>query len=124
MKSWPPLQQLSPCSCPRTIEQSCVVPTAVKVNSVIRGSGCGAWKIWAESNADYKVAEFAPGFAVFGSNGGGEPYAWDLRESRRSNYVVIPFIFDQEVAVPVGDTFEEFLSILHGGSPFEGRPGT
>jgi hypothetical protein len=44
--SWTRPRQLSPSSCPRTIEQSCVAPTAVAVNSVIRGSFCGALKIW------------------------------------------------------------------------------
>ena len=68
----------------------------------------------------WRVAEFAPGFALFGGNGAGEAYAWDLRDSRRSNYVVIPFIFEPAAAVPVGNTFEEFLWILYGVSRSKG----
>src|SRR5438874_74691 len=46
----------------------------------------------ADRNAGYRVKEFAPGLAYFGSNGGGEAYAWDSRPNRTARYVVIPFI--------------------------------
>ena len=73
----------------------------------------------AEQNAGYEVQKFAPGFTYFGTNGGGEAYAWDWRPERKSRYVVIPMIDpNPAVAVPCGETFEEFLSILHGGIPF------
>jgi hypothetical protein len=72
-----------------------------------------------ERNEGYRVAEFAPGFTFFGSDGAGEAYAWDWRPTRRALYVVIPFISpDPEAAVPCGDTFEEFLSVLHSGISF------
>ena len=73
----------------------------------------------AEVNDDCQVAELAPGFTYFGSNGAGEAYAWDWREARRSLYVVIPFISPAPAAaVPCGDTLEEFLATLYRGIPF------
>ncbi|WP_170169054.1 SMI1/KNR4 family protein [Mesobacillus subterraneus] len=39
------------------------------------------WKIeeLAESNEDYEVSEYAPGFVVIGSDGGGTVYGYDFR---------------------------------------------
>jgi hypothetical protein len=76
----------------------------------------------AEHNAGYQVREFAPGFTYFGSNGGGEAYAWDWRPTRKALYVVIPFIVPEpDAAIPCGDSLEEFLATLHRGIPFEGN---
>jgi hypothetical protein len=75
-----------------------------------------------ESNAGYKVREFYAGFTLFGTNGGGEAYAWDWTPERESVYVVFPFIgFGPDTVVACGDTLEEFLTVLHDGIPFE-RP--
>jgi hypothetical protein len=74
----------------------------------------------AEANAEYQVKAIAPGFIFFGTDGGGEAYAWDFRPNRRSQYVVIPFIVPEpEAAVGCGDSIEEFLATLHRGIPFE-----
>ena len=35
---------------------------------------------------------YAAGFTFFGSDGGGEAYAWDFRTGYKPRYVVIPFI--------------------------------
>ena len=96
-----------------------------RVNGGKATFGESAVRLWraedlAERNAGYEVREFAPGFTYFGSDGGGEGCAWDLRTDRKSNYVVLPFIGpDAESAVPCGNTFEEFLAVLHRGIPFE-----
>jgi cell wall assembly regulator SMI1 len=64
--------------------------------------------------------EFQRPFTAFGSNGGGESYAWDCREGRAGNYATVSDIdLDPESAVPCGATFEEFLKVLHAGIPFE-----
>ena len=44
-----------------------------------------------EYNEAYKVAEFAPGLFLFGSNGGTTAYAFDMRENNMS-IVAIDFI--------------------------------
>jgi cell wall assembly regulator SMI1 len=72
-----------------------------------------------ERNATFKAAGFPP-FIFFGSNGADEGYAWDLRPERHSLYVVVPFIVPEEDAViACGNSLEEFLSVLHGGIPFD-----
>jgi hypothetical protein len=73
----------------------------------------------AERNRSLKVAQFAPGFTYFGGDGAGEGYAWDRRETRHARYVVLPFISPEpDAAIPSGNTFEEFLAVLHAGIPF------
>jgi cell wall assembly regulator SMI1 len=74
-----------------------------------------------ERNATFKEAGFPP-FIFFGSDGGGDGYAWDLRPERHSRYVVVPFVVPgDEAVIPCGDTLEEFLSVLHGGIRLERR---
>ena len=116
-----PRRLRSGSSALRTTETSCVTPTAARVNLAIRGFGCGRPRILCERNPGLEIPGYAAGFTFFGTNGGGEAYAWDWRPERRSRYVVIPFIVpDPDVAVPCGDTLEEFLAVLHGGIPFGG----
>jgi cell wall assembly regulator SMI1 len=96
----------------------------------INGGECDFGESWIvlqsldaviERNATFKEAGFPP-LIFFGSDGGGEGYAWDLRPNRQSRYVVVPFIVpDDEAVIPCGDTLEEFLSVLHGGIPFRRR---
>jgi hypothetical protein len=75
----------------------------------------------AERNRSLKSGQFAPGFTYFGSDGAGEGYAWDWRGKPHARYVVLPFISPESAAaIPSGDTFEEFLDVLHGGFPFTG----
>ena len=96
----------------------------------VNGGECDFGESWivllsleavVERNAAFRAAGFPP-FIFFGSDGGGEGYAWDQRPEGHSRYVVVPFIApeDDEV-IPCGDTFEEFLSVLHGGIPFDRR---
>jgi SMI1 / KNR4 family (SUKH-1) len=74
-----------------------------------------------ERNRSLKIAQFATGFTYFGSDRAGEGYAWDWRVTRHARYVVLPFISpDPDAAIPSGNTFEEFLAVLHSGIPFTG----
>jgi cell wall assembly regulator SMI1 len=96
----------------------------------INGGECDFGQSWIvlhsldaaiERNATSKEAG-VPQFIFFGSDGGGEGYAWDLRPERDSRYVVVPFVVpDDEAVIACGDTLEEFLSVVHGGIPFERR---
>src|SRR5260370_10748491 len=93
----------------------------------INGGECDFGESWIvlhslgaaiERNATFKEAGFPP-FIFFGSNGGGEGFAWDLRPERHSRYVVVPFIVPEDEAVlPCGDTLGDFLSALPSGLPF------
>ena len=72
-------------------------------------------------NRDYQVEKWAPDLLVFGSNGGGEAFAFDKREHPWS-IVMVPFIgMELEVALPAGRTFSEFLHRLAQDNIFPSR---
>jgi hypothetical protein len=57
-------------------------------------------------NRDYQVAEFAPGFVGFGSNGGGELLAFDAS----GRVFMIPFVgMCAEDARSVADSWSQFV---------------
>jgi hypothetical protein len=63
-------------------------------------------------NVSYEVQEYAPGLLLFGSDGGGEAYAFDLREERQP-IVRVPFVgLSLDDVIPVADTFSGFLKAL------------
>jgi hypothetical protein len=63
-------------------------------------------------NHDYEVKEYAPGLLLFGSNGGGEGFAYDLRK-QCGDIVMVPFIgMDLENAKSISSTFIDFLRKL------------
>lgn len=64
-------------------------------------------------NKAYDVAEFAPGLFLFGSSGGGEAYAFDIR-SPAMPIVEVPFIgMELKAAHFMAPTFNGFLEVLH-----------
>lgn len=65
-----------------------------------------------EYNGAYQVNEYAPGLLIFGSDGGGEGYAFDMRISPFS-IVTVPFVgMSLKYANPVAETFVSFLKKL------------
>jgi hypothetical protein len=74
-----------------------------------------AWTVeeLIQSNKDYGVDEAAPGLFLFGSNGGGEAFAFDTR-SFPPPIVVIPFIgMEWDAAIPLAPDFASFLQHLY-----------
>lgn len=72
------------------------------------------WKIGEllPYNQDYEVSTYAPGLLMFGSNGGGEAFAFDLREPAMP-IKVVPFIgMSHKTALPLADDFDAFLTTL------------
>jgi len=66
----------------------------------------------AQFNNEYEVQDYAPGLVLFGSDGGGEGYAFDARTTA-SSIVQIPFIgMDLVYARPMAGSFSEFVSKL------------
>jgi SMI1 / KNR4 family (SUKH-1) len=64
------------------------------------------------SNREYEVYEYAPGLLLFGSNGGGEGFAFDMRGIAKA-VVAVPFIgMSLEDVKPLAATFEGFLEHL------------
>jgi len=65
-----------------------------------------------ELNKAYHVAEYAPGLFLFGTNGGGEAYAFDTRSDAKP-IVCVPFIgMDLKAVHTVAPNFEAFVAKL------------
>jgi len=65
-------------------------------------------------NVEYETAEYAPGLFLFGSDGGGEAFAFDTR-TYPWLVVRVPFVgMDAKLARPMGDGFIAFLQRLYG----------
>ncbi len=73
-------------------------------------------------NQAYQVSSFAPGLVVFGSDGGGEAFGFDIRQ-KPLEIVQIPFIpMDFQYAEALGRSFLEFLHALEGVADGDGPP--
>jgi hypothetical protein len=69
-------------------------------------------------NAEYEVDKFLPGFFGFGSNGGGELFAFDLRRGDPYPIVMVPFIpIDPRQAVQIANSFDELREFI--GTPLK-----
>lgn len=67
----------------------------------------------AELNQSYEVQNYVPGLLLFGSDGGGEAYGFDMRNPGWP-IVQVPFIgMAWDVAQPIGSSFVEFLERLY-----------
>ena len=79
--------------------------------------GKGYASLWrledlAEKNRSYRVADCAPGLYLFGSDGGVEAFAFDLR-SNEQPIVCVPFVpLDLREAQIFASTFEGFFAVL------------
>jgi SMI1 / KNR4 family (SUKH-1) len=73
-----------------------------------------AWPIedLIQNNKDYDVEDGAPGLFLFGSNGGGEAFAFDTR-SALPPIVAVPFILDLDDAILIAPNFDLFLQHLY-----------
>lgn len=67
----------------------------------------------AQYNADYEVEKYTPSLVYFGSDGGGEAFAFD-KSTSEAQIVMIPFTsIHIEDAILCGNTFNEFLQYLY-----------
>ena len=79
--------------------------------------GKGYASLWrledlAGKNRSYRVADYAPGLYLFGSDGGGEAFAFDMRSKERP-IVRVPFVpLDLKEVQVLAPTFEGFLEAL------------
>lgn len=68
----------------------------------------------SQFNAEYEVAQDAPGLLLFGSTGGGEGYGFDTRDPSMP-VVRVPFIgMDWRYAKPMASGLEDLLRQLGG----------
>ena len=66
-------------------------------------------------NRSYMVDEYAPGLFLFGTDGGGEGFAFDTRSEARP-IVSVPFVgMDLSLIRPIAPSFDEFLQALYKG---------
>lgn len=80
----------------------------------VRKGYASLWRLedLAEKNRSYRVADCAPGLYLFGSDGGGEAFAFDMRSKERP-IVRVPFIpLDLKEVQALAPTFEGFLGAL------------
>jgi hypothetical protein len=64
------------------------------------------------ANAAYNVTEFAPQLFLFGSNGGGQAFGFDISSAARP-IVSIPFVpTDRKEEIRIAPDFGVFLAIL------------
>jgi hypothetical protein len=69
-----------------------------------------------EFNREYEAEKYAAGLLLFGSNGGGEAFAFDTRDNAM-RIVMVPFVgMSLKDASEVTDTFDNFLSKLADGT--------
>jgi hypothetical protein len=69
------------------------------------------WRVaeLAALNREYEFSEYAPDLLAFGSDGGGEAFAFDTR-TEPASVVIVPFIgMSYAAATPVTASFNEFL---------------
>ncbi len=65
-----------------------------------------------EMNRAYQVTEYAPGLFLFGSDGGGEAFAFDTRIASQA-IVSVPFVgMELKAARPIASSFIAFLEKL------------
>ena len=65
-----------------------------------------------EMNKAYQVEEYAPGLFLFGSDGGGEAFAFDIRSGMNA-IVAVPFVgMDLNLARFIAPSFMPFLETL------------
>lgn len=65
-------------------------------------------------NREYQVAERAPGIFLFGSDGGGEGFGFDVRV-RPPRVVMLPFIgMEPRYAMPVAECFTGLIEAMSG----------
>ena len=63
-------------------------------------------------------AEFFPWAIFIGANGSSEMFVIDKR-TNPVQFGLLPYISDEEDFLPLGNTFEQFLSRLNDGTAFE-----
>ena len=72
------------------------------------------WRVeeLSEMNRAYQVAKYAPGLFMFGSDGGGEAFAFDINATN-TPIVSVPFVgMDRASAVLLAESFNDFLTQL------------
>ena len=78
-------------------------------NGMINKEYYNIWKLEdiISMNNNYQVQEFFPNLIYFGSNGGGEAFAFD--KSNNMCIVSIPFVGTEEDKIVIANNFNDFI---------------
>ena len=82
------------------------------------GKNPGWFQLWAaeeviELNKGYQIDKDLPGYFGFGSNGGGELFAFEIIQGQPWKIVMIPFIpMEANEAITITNDFEEFIQAI------------
>jgi len=71
-----------------------------------------------ENNENYEVQTYAPNIVIFGSNGGGEAFGFDMR-NKNIKYIMLPFMFDYNDIIDQGYFLNDFFERLYSDTLFD-----
>ena len=71
-----------------------------------------------ETNEDCEVEEYTPGLILFGSDGGEEAFAFDMR-SDNIKYIMVPYMLEFDAVIEQGSSIIEFFERLYDGKLFD-----
>jgi hypothetical protein len=71
-----------------------------------------------EANESYEVEEYTPGLILFGSDGGEEAFAFDMRTDN-IKYVMVPYMLEFEAVIDQGNSIIEFFERLYDGELYD-----
>ncbi len=70
-------------------------------------------------NLEYETNSYAPGLILFGSNGGGEAFAFDSSQGALT-IGIVPFVGLSRLEYrPIAQSFCEFLELMSSGVDYE-----
>jgi hypothetical protein len=64
------------------------------------------------------VEEYTPGLILFGSDGGEEAFAFDMRTDN-IKYVMVPYMLEFEAIIDQGNSIIEFFERLYDGELYD-----
>jgi hypothetical protein len=71
-----------------------------------------------EANEASEVDEYTPGLVLFGSDGGGEAFAFDMRNNNKK-YIMVPLMLEFNAIIEQGNSLAYFFERSYNGQLFE-----
>ncbi|MFL0267407.1 SMI1/KNR4 family protein [Candidatus Clostridium radicumherbarum] len=70
-----------------------------------------------DTNENLEVEKYTPGLVLFGSDGGGEAFAFDMRGDT-IKYIMVPYMLEFDALIEQGNTIFNFFDRLNNGLLF------
>jgi hypothetical protein len=71
-----------------------------------------------DANENLEVEKYTPGLVLFGSDGGGEAFAFDMRGDS-IKYIMVPYMLEFDAIIEQGNTIFDFFNRLYEGLLFD-----